>query len=132
MGLLKKCGHRTNPTVYATQLRKPPVGADLYVCPQITVLHGRNRLRHLVLVSINWMQCITLYGYDTTTPSGCACHPSEGGECTVPTVRGYFSTVMVCLHKLQNATPKKLPASPRCKHSRPQAEVRLSAGKKVV
>ncbi len=33
---------------------------------------------------------MTLCKTPATTPSGCACHPSKGGECTGTTVRGYL------------------------------------------
>ena len=53
--MLKKYRHCMNPTACAIKLMVTNCRGGLTCPPYGTVLHNCNRLRHLVLVSINWM-----------------------------------------------------------------------------
>ncbi len=56
-GLLKKYRQLATVTACAMNLCKPPSRRGGLACPpeHASCLHEPNRLRHLVLVSINWM-----------------------------------------------------------------------------
>ncbi len=53
--MLKKYRHCMNPTACATKLMVTNRRGGLTCPPYGTVLHNCNRLRHLVLVPMNWM-----------------------------------------------------------------------------
>ena len=110
--LIRRCGtHGAVEKVLAAQksnrLRHPITQTTcrgrLACLPLSTVQNNRNRLRHLVLVSINWMdECINRDGRCVTGRIRPPIEPvgQSAVMMSAPTVRGYFFNNPTCLSNL--------------------------------